>query len=72
MTFLPPDMARQVVAARQAEIRRAVTSGRRHRHPSRRHPAVLRRAGLALIAAGRLLAGPETVPGEPLWGGSRS
>lgn len=70
--LLPPDMARQIVAERQAELRGAAASSRRRHGAIRRHPAVLRRAGRALIVAGRLLAGPEPMPGEPLWGRSRS
>jgi hypothetical protein len=71
MAMLPVDMARQLAAERQAEVRRTVAAGRRH-GGARRHPALVRRAGHALIAAGRLLTGPEPVAGEPLWRGSSS
>jgi len=69
--MLPLDMARQLAAERQAEVRRMFAASRRRRGV-RRHPALMRRAGHALIAAGRLLAGPEPVTGEPLWRGSSS
>jgi len=69
--MLPADMARQLAAERQAEVRRAFAEGRRDRGV-RRHPALMRRAGQALIAVGRLLTGPEPVAGEPLWRGSSS